>query len=109
MTTESNSEKSEPPEKLLIDNMSDFQFHAAYIAYSESFDKASDPGIMKRLNDNIEALRENKMDYPTFYSNISEFREAEHSRSRHSSIRTQRKREWRRKAQKRERNKRHRK
>ena len=40
---ENNSNTSEPEtEKLLIDNPANFQFHAAYMVYDETFDKASE-------------------------------------------------------------------
>jgi uncharacterized protein YdiU (UPF0061 family) len=111
MTEESNNDESTPPEKLLIDNPSDFQFHAAYITYSNTFDKTANPEMKEQLNQSITALQQNQIDYPTFYKNISHYR-AEASPQHHyrrTLIRTQRKREWRQKAQKRERNKRHKK
>jgi hypothetical protein len=73
MTAESNNNESTPPEKLLIDNPSDFQFHAAYLTYSDTYDK-TDPEIKKRLNQNITALQQNQIDYPTFYKNINQYR-----------------------------------
>ncbi|UCE95515.1 MAG: hypothetical protein JSV51_07265 [Candidatus Bathyarchaeota archaeon] len=111
MTEESNGSESTSPEKLSIDNLSDFQFHAAYLAYSETFDKVGDPETKSQLNQNITALQQNQIDYSTFYNNISKYRLEANSQQRRNrpTIRTQRKREWRRKAQKRERNKRHRK
>ena len=111
MTKESEDNESVPPEKLLIDNPSDFQFHAAYLAYADIYDKTTNPETKKQLNQNITALQQNQIDYPTFYRNINQYRE-EASRNRgydRASIKTQKKREWRRKAQKRERNKRHKK
>lgn len=111
MTEEPNSKESAPPEKLLIDNPSDFQFHAAYLAYSDTYDKTASPEIKKQLNQNITDLQQSQIDYSTFYSSISQYREEanHHHRYSRAPIRTQRKREWRRKAQKRERNKRHKK
>jgi len=110
MTEEPNSKESAPPEKLLIDNPSDFQFHAAYLAYSDIYDKTASPEIKKQLNQNITSLQKDH-DYPNFYSNMNQYREeaSPQYRFHRASIRTQRKREWRRKAQKRERNKRHKK
>jgi len=111
MTAESSNDKSTPPEKLLIDNPSDFQFHAAYLTYSDTYDKTTNPEIKKQLNQNITDLQQNQIDYPTFYKNINQYR-AEASpqhRYRRTHVKTQRKREWRRKTKKRERNKRHRK
>lgn len=111
MTAESNNNKSTPPEKLLIDNPSDFQFHAAYLTYSDTYDKTTNPEIKKQLNQNITALQQNQIDYPTFYKNINQYRAeaGPQHRYRRTPIKTQRKREWRRQAKKRERNERHKK
>lgn len=110
MTEEPNSEEKTSPEKLLIDDPSNFQFHAAYLKYSDTYDKTTSPETKEQLNLKITALKEGEMDYPAFYSNISQYRAegGPHNRGR-ALIKTQRKREWRRKTQKRERNKRHRK
>jgi hypothetical protein len=97
------------PEKLLIDNPSDFRFHAAYTAYADAFEHTGDPEKRKELNDNITALQQNEIDYQTFYGNISRYRETPEQRYGRTHIKTQKKREWRRKSQKRERNQRHRK
>ncbi len=110
MTEESKMNEA-IPEKLLIDKPSNFQFHAAYLAYSDTYEKTSNPETKKQLNQNITALQQNQIDYHTFYRSINQFR-AEASSDNHygrAHIKTQKKREWRRKAQKRERNKRHRK
>jgi len=109
--TEESTENESTPEKLLIDNPSDFQFHAAYLAYADIFDKTADSEIKKQLNQIILALQKNEIDYPSFYKNISQYRQEARSQHRYGRvlIRTQKKREWRRKAQKRERNKRHKK
>jgi hypothetical protein len=111
MTEEPNSNESASPEKLLIDNLSDFRFHAAYLTYSDVYDKTANPENKKQLNQNIMALQQNQIDYPTFYRNIDQYRMGEGSQYGHGRafIKTQKKREWRRKAQKQERNKRHRK
>ncbi|MGD8506496.1 MAG: hypothetical protein PVF15_07535 [Candidatus Bathyarchaeota archaeon] len=111
MTEEPNNDKSIAPEKLLIDNTSDFQFHAAYLVYSEVYDKTGSPENKEQLNQNIEALQKKEIDYPTFYRNINQYRAeaSPHHRYRRTSIRAQRKREWRRKLKARERNKRYRK
>jgi hypothetical protein len=108
---ESASGESTSLEKLSIDNPSDFRFHAAYLTYSDIFDKASSLEIRKQLNSNIVALQRNEIDYSTFYKNISQYRGEGDSQYRYGRavIRTQRKREWHRKMQKRERNRRHKK
>jgi hypothetical protein len=111
MTEESANNESASPEKLLIDNLSDFRFHAAYLTYSDIYDKTANPEAKKQLNQNIMALQQNQIDYPTFYKNIDQYRTGEGSQYGYGRtlIRTQKKREWRIKTQKRERNKRHRK
>lgn len=111
MDEESGKNESPPPEKLLIDKPSDFQFHAAYVAYSDTYDRATMPETKKQLNESLLALQNNQIDYSTFYRNINQYRDGDGSSRRlfRTSIKTQRKREWRRKEQKRERIKRHRK
>jgi hypothetical protein len=111
MTEEPDSNELAPPEKLLIDNLSDFRFHAAYLTYSDIYDKTANPETKKQLNQNITALQQNQIDYATFYRNIDQYRSGEGSQFSYgrTQIRTQKKREWRIKTQKRERNKRHRK
>ncbi|MEM2889446.1 MAG: hypothetical protein QXM52_07020 [Candidatus Bathyarchaeia archaeon] len=99
------------PGKLLIDNPSDFRFHAAYLAYADVYDKTTGSEARKQLNQNIVALQQNKIDYSTFYKNISKYRAGEGFQPRYgiTFVKTQRKREWRKEMQKRERNKRHKK
>ncbi len=111
MTEETDSSKSTSPEKLSIDNPSDFQFHAAYLTYSDIYDKTTDLESKRRLNQNIMDLQEKKIDLPTFYRNISQYRSDDGSQYRYGRtlITTQKKREWRRKTQKQERIKRHKK
>ncbi len=98
-------------EKLLIDDPSDFQFHAAYLAYAEVYDKLVGSESKKDLNQNLEALRQNQIDYPTYYRNIDQYRAGTSSGQYRgqSFVKTQRKRQWRRATQKRERIQRHRK
>ena len=43
MIDESCNRESTSQEKLLIDNPSDFRFHAAYLAYSNIYDKTTNP------------------------------------------------------------------
>jgi hypothetical protein len=111
MTEESDTKESTSPEKVLIDNLSDFRFHAAYLTYSDIYDKIANPETKKQLNQNIMALQQNQIDYPTFYKNIDQYRIGEGSQYSYGRtfIKTQKKREWRRKTQKRERNERHKK
>jgi hypothetical protein len=111
MTEESDNKESTLLEKLLIDNPSDFQFHAAYLTYSEIYEKAANPEIRKQLNQNITALQQNQIDCPTFYRNIDQYRIEGSFQPNYGRaiIKTQKKREWRRKTQKHERISRHRK
>jgi len=110
MIEESNNSESASPEKLLIDNPSDFQFHAAYLTYSNTYDKTANPETKKQLNQNIMALQQNQIDYPTFYRNIDQYRTEDGSQHDYGRalIKTQKKREWRRKTQRHERIERHR-
>lgn len=112
MTETPETDKPVSPEKLLIDNLSEFLFHAAYIAYSEAFDNTVDVEGKKHLNESIVALQQNQIDCSTFYRNISHYRLEEGSSPRASGrllIKTQRKRDWRRQTQKHERIQRHKK
>jgi len=111
MTEESDNNESTSLEKLLIDNPSDFQFHAAYLTYSNTYDKTTNPETKKQLNHNIRALQQNQIDYPTFYKNIDQHRILDGSQHNYGRalIKTQKKREWRRKTQRHERIERHKK
>jgi hypothetical protein len=111
MTGESEKSESALPEKLLIDNPSDFQFHAAYLAYSDAFEKSSSPEAKRQLNQNISGLQQGQVDYSTFYRNIDQYRTGMGFQQNYGRtiIRTQKKREWRRTTQKQERIKRHKK
>jgi hypothetical protein len=105
-----NSPQVSQIEKLLIDDPSNFQFHAAYLVYSETFD-VSNEDVKKELNQNLEDLKENKIDAQTFYVNISRYRKLDQpmGRSGKFTVATQRKRDWRMKTQRSERIKRHKK
>jgi hypothetical protein len=111
MIGESDNKESTSPEKLLIDNPSNFQFHAAYLTYFDIYDETTNPETRKQLNQNITALQKSQIDYPTFYENADQFRREDVYQRNYgrASIRTQKKREWRRKTQKHERIKRHKK
>ena len=110
MTEEPNKQEPSPPEKLLIDDPSNFQFHAAYLVYSEAFDNATTPEAKREINTNIEALKQNQINCETFYRNIAQYRKGVSiQRQDKFSLQTQRKRDWRVKAQRQERIKRHKK
>ena len=109
--TEQPNEQNNPPniEKLLIDDLSSFQFHAAYLVYEEAFDKATDVEAKEELNRNIEDLKDNKISAETFYGNVSRYRKLDVPRQERFSMQTQRKKDWRKKTQRQERIKRHKK
>jgi len=109
--TEQPNEQNNPPniEKLLIDDFSSFQFHAAYLVYEEAFDKATDVEAKEELNRNIEDLKENKISTETFYGNVSRYRKLDVPRQERFSMQTQRKKDWRKKTQRQDRIKRHKK
>ena len=108
---QNNNGESSPPkiEKLLIDDLSNFQFHAAYLVYEEAFDKASDAESKEELNQNIQDLKDNKISTENFYGNVSRFRKLDVPRQERFSMQTQRKKDWRKKTQRQERIKRHKK
>jgi len=97
------------PEKLMLDDPSNFPFHAAYLAYSDVFDQATSAEVKKELNGHIEALKEGKIDFETFYRNIAHHRKIDMPRMDRFSLQTQRKKDWRAKEQRSDRIKRHKK
>ena len=110
MTEEPNKNEPSPPEKLVFDEPANFQFHAAYLVYSEAFDNTTEIQAKTELNRNIEALKQNKIEYETFYRNIAHYRKlAPVPRQDRFSLQTQRKKDWRMKTQKQERIRRHKK
>jgi hypothetical protein len=107
---ESNANNITVP-KLSIDNPSDFRFHAAYLTYSQAWDKASSPEVKMKLNEIITALSKSEIDYQSFYQNIGQYR-TEFGSDHYGSggrmfIETQRKKDWRRLQEKDARNARH--
>ncbi len=110
MTEEPNKNEAPLPEKLLIDEPTNFPFHAAYLVYSELFDTTTDAEAKADLNRNIEALKENRIDCETFYRNIAHYRKMSPSpRQERFLLQTQRKKDWRMKTQRQERIRRHKK
>ncbi len=113
MSQEPNTNPEETPAEpsKLMDKPSDFRFHAAFLTYSEAWDKASSVEIKLKLNEILTALSEDKIDYDTFYREISQYRVAFNSehfrRGGRTYIETGRKRDWRRKEEREQRNKRH--
>ena len=110
MTEEPIKNETPLPEKLLIDEPTNFLFHAAYLVYSELFDHSTDAQAKVDLNRNLEALKENRVDCETYYRNIAPFRKLEPGpRYDRFSVQTQRKKDWRVKTQRAERIRRHKK
>ena len=107
---EPNSNQVSPPtEKLLIDDPTNFQFHAAYLVYSETFDKTNESPAKDELNRLLEDLKANKMNYEVFYQDIAHLRKLPIPRQERFTMQTQRKKDWRMKTQRQERIKRHKK
>ena len=109
MTEETNT-PTEEVTKLLIDNPSDFKFHAAYMAYSKTWDKLSSPQTRNELNDILVSLSKDEMSYSNFYRTLDEYRRqgSKHYEFSRERIETQRKRDWRQKQTRSQRNQRHR-
>jgi hypothetical protein len=113
MTEETKTQSEEPQTeevtKLLIDKPSDFKFHAAYLAYSETWNKISSADIRNELNNIMKALSKEEMGYSSFYKTLDEYRRrgSKHYEFSRQRIETQRKRDWRKKRNRQERNSRH--
>jgi hypothetical protein len=97
--------------KLAIDKPSDFRFHAAFLTYSQAWDKAISPEIKTKLNEIIFALSKSEIDYQSFYEQIrqyrSEFNPEHYGGGGRTFIETQRKKDWRRMQERNARNARH--
>jgi hypothetical protein len=110
------NEKTETPtneeevEKLLIDKPYDFKFHAAYMAYSETWDKLNSPETKAELNDLLKSLSKEEIEYTDFYTTLDDYRRhgSKHYEFPRERIETQRKRDWRQKQTRKQRNSRHR-
>lgn len=117
MNDETKQETEETPQqeetqestKLLIDKPSDFKFHAAYMAYSDTWDKISSANMRNELNDMLESLSKDQMDYSDFYKTLDDYRNrgSKHYAFAREKIETQRKRDWRQKQTRSQRNQRH--
>ena len=97
-------------EKQMVDKPSDFRFHAAYMVYSDAWDRTTSSEAKLKLNEAITMLSEDKIDCETFYREISQYRGhtgPDQFSGGRAFIETQRKRDWRRREQRDERNKRH--
>ena len=101
---------TEPVVKQMVDRPSDFRFHAAYMVYSDAWDRTSSSETKLKLNEAITMLSEDKIDCETFYREISQYRGhtgADQFGGGRAFIETQRKRDWRRREERDSRNKRH--
>jgi hypothetical protein len=96
--------------KLMIDRPSDFRFHAAYLAYSKTWDKTASQEVKNKLNEIMSSLSKEEISYSNFYKRVDQFRrpDSKHYAYRRKRIETQRKREWRRRRARDARNARHR-
>ncbi len=110
MTEETKPPTEEKVEKLLIDKPSDFKFHAAYMAYSDAWNKLASSETKTELNDVLKALSKEEISYASFYRTIDEYRRhgSKHYEYPREKIETQRKRDWRQKQTRSQRNSRHR-
>ena len=99
---------SEKVTKVLIDDSSDFKFHAAYSAYSKAWVENIDEEARLELNKVMLSLTENKGTYSTFYHELNQIRgNVADEYSGRVRIRSQRKRDWRRSEAKKSRLSRH--
>ncbi|HTY75116.1 MAG TPA: hypothetical protein VMD05_06080 [Candidatus Nanoarchaeia archaeon] len=106
-----NPPQTSSPEKLQLDDPSNFPYHAAFLVYSDLFDHAISDDAKKELNLDIEDLKCNKISLETFYMNVARYRGdslPERRRDRFT-VQTQRKKDWRMKSQKQDRIRRHKK
>ncbi|MDH5390500.1 MAG: hypothetical protein OEZ18_05695 [Candidatus Bathyarchaeota archaeon] len=96
--------------KLMIDRPSDFRFHAAYLAYSETWDKTTSQEGKTKLNEIMSSLSKEEVRFSSFYKGLDQFRRqgAKHYAYPRKRIETQRKRDWRKRQNKEMRNARHR-
>ena len=104
------SNEEEVTKKLMIDRPSDFRFHAAYLAYSETWDKTTSEEEKMKLNEITLSLSEGEISYSNFYERLDQFRRpgSKHYAYSRERIETQRKRDWRKTQTKNMRNARHR-
>ena len=98
MTEESKPQSNEEEvTKLMVDRPSDFRFHAAYVAYSETWDKTSSQETKSELNEIMSSLSKEEISYSSFYKRLDQFRrrDSRHYAYPRKRIETQRKRDWR--------------
>ncbi len=111
MTEESKPQSNEEEvTKLMIDRPSDFRFHAAYLAYSETWDKTPSQETKTELNEIMSSLSKEEISYSSFYKRLDQYRrqDSKHYAYPRKRIETQRKRDWRKRQTRDMRNARHR-
>jgi hypothetical protein len=108
--TKAPTNGDEEIKKLLIDRPSDFKFHAAYMAYSDTWEKLASTETKAELNDLLKSLSKEDIEYSDFYTTLDEYRRhgSKHYEYPRQRIETQRKRDWRKKQTRSQRNSRHR-
>lgn len=105
-----NKQEQSITEKLQIDDISNFPFHAAYLVYSDIFDHSTSDDTKREINGYIEALKQNQIDLETYYRNIAHYRKMDTApHQERFSLQTQRKKDWRIREQREERIRRHKK
>jgi len=106
---EPRPDEKEEVTKLMIDRPSDFRFHAAYLAYSETWDKTTSQETKTELNEIMSSLSKEEISYSSFYKRLDQFRRqnSKHYAYPRERIETQRKRDWRKRQNRDLRNARH--
>jgi len=109
MKEEAKPQSKEEVKKLMIDKPSDFRFHAAYLAYSETWDRSTSEEVKAQLNEIISSLSEEEISYSDFYERLDQYgnRGSKHYAYPRKRIETQRKRDWRKRQTRETRNARH--
>ncbi len=113
MEQETNVTDAMTTQKLLIDRPFDFRFHAAYLVYSQAWDRTPSQEVKVKLNDLMTALSKEEIDYEQFYGQVNPYR-ADFNPEHYSGgrkktyIETSSKKDWRRKEEKNMRNQRYR-
>lgn len=99
----------EPVLRIEFDQVTGFQFQAAYKAYSDLYDESTDVSTRKYLNDCITKLHKDEISNKEFYEKINQCRESagKYYRFHRMRIRGKRKRAYRRDQQERDRMRRH--
>ena len=95
-----DTSQKDKPEKLTFNDVSDFKFNAAYMAYSKVWDNNSSDKIRSKLNSIMLQYSRGEIDASSFYYNINSFKsDSESVPNIESRIKTQNKYDWRKKEQ----------